>query len=160
MQETGVRTSADWVKRLNRNSLPWSKLFETTYVRSSGPGGQKVNKTSSKLVLTMSEEVMNKQLRELLPELVYNKYMELDSVYKRSKQGGLVISSDSFRSRSQNFDECIEKFIRDLQRVEFVGETDSLKIRKWEKLSRVHKEKTKKDKEVRKSKKESRKKLW
>lgn len=77
--------------------------FQFTFVRSSGPGGQNVNKVSSKAVLrwaalaspSLSGPVRNRFLSRYGSRL--------------TTEGELVISSQRFRDQSKNRDDCLEK---------------------------------------------------
>jgi len=83
-------------------SVPYAEL-EFTFVRSSGPGGQNVNKVSSKAVLrwniaTTSCFTVDQHLRvmaKLGPRL--------------TAEGDLIVTSDRFRDQKQNKDDCIAK---------------------------------------------------
>jgi ribosome-associated protein len=78
--------------------------LEFSFVRSSGPGGQNVNKVNSKAVLrwnvpmspSLSEDVRVRLLDKLSGKL--------------STEGDLIVSSDAFRDQPQNRDACLEKF--------------------------------------------------
>jgi len=77
--------------------------FEFSYARSSGPGGQNVNKVNSKAILrwnllqseSLSEEMRNRLLLKLASRL--------------SAEGDLVIMSDRYRDQPRNRDDCMEK---------------------------------------------------
>jgi ribosome-associated protein len=83
-------------------SIPFSEL-ELTYARSSGPGGQNVNKVNSKAILrwdlTSSPSVplilKGRLLSRLRPQL--------------TSEGEIVISSDRFRDQPKNREDCFEK---------------------------------------------------
>ncbi|QEL13825.1 alternative ribosome rescue aminoacyl-tRNA hydrolase ArfB [Limnoglobus roseus] len=77
--------------------------FEWSYARSGGPGGQNVNKVSSKAVLrwpmAASEHltpVVKDRVRELFPSRV-------------TTEGELVISSQEYRDQERNREACLEK---------------------------------------------------
>jgi ribosome-associated protein len=77
--------------------------FRFDFVRSSGPGGQNVNKVNSKSVLTW--KVLE---TESLPREVRNRFA---ARYARriSQDGWLIISSQRFRDRGRNIDDCLDK---------------------------------------------------
>lgn len=85
-----------------KRSLPYSE-FVFSFVRSSGPGGQNVNKVNSKAVLRwniqqtvcFSPDEHHRILRKLAPRL--------------TNEGDLVVMSDRFRDQKQNKDDCVEK---------------------------------------------------
>jgi len=77
--------------------------FDFSYARSSGPGGQNVNKVNSKAILrwnllqseSLSEDLRNRLLLKLAPRL--------------SAEGDLIIMSDRYRDQPRNREDCIEK---------------------------------------------------
>ncbi|MCF8235896.1 MAG: aminoacyl-tRNA hydrolase [Bacteroidales bacterium] len=85
----------------NRNFEP-EFTFSTS--RSSGPGGQHVNKTETKVELRfnipsseiLTDEEKNKLLKELANRI--------------NTEGDLIISSQEHKSQSKNKEETIEKF--------------------------------------------------
>lgn len=77
--------------------------FDWSYARSGGPGGQNVNKVSSKAVLRWSLEAsehvappVKQRVRELFPGRV-------------TGEGELVISSQEHRDQERNRGACLEK---------------------------------------------------
>ena len=78
-----------------------------TFARSSGPGGQNVNKVSTKAVLKWN--VGNTQALSHDEQLRVSEALANDI----NSEGDLVIICDETRSQIQNKEKCIEKF-RDL----------------------------------------------
>jgi ribosome-associated protein len=77
--------------------------FAFTYARSSGPGGQNVNKVNSKAVLRW-----NPTTSPSLPDDVRRRLLERFA--SRLTTGGeLVLASDRFRDQRRNADDCLEK---------------------------------------------------
>src|SRR4051812_21030894 len=77
--------------------LDWS------YVRSSGPGGQNVNKVNSKAVLRWNAwrtTFVGYEKKEKLIARLANKL---------TSDGDIVIASDRFRDQPRNRDDCLEK---------------------------------------------------
>jgi len=73
------------------------------YARSSGPGGQNVNKVSSKVVMRWSLD----QTQAYPPGMLARLRALLG---KRVTVGGeLVVTSDRFRDRGRNIADCLEK---------------------------------------------------
>ncbi len=78
--------------------------FVFTYVRSSGPGGQNVNKVNSKAVLRWNlheSRSISEEVRTRLTEKFFEKLNE---------DGDLIVMSDRFRDQIRNREDCIEKF--------------------------------------------------
>lgn len=84
-------------------TIPQSE-FEFTFVRSSGPGGQNVNKVNSKAVLRWnlhSSQSISLEVRLRLSEKLGDKLND---------EGDLVITSDRFRDQGRNREDAMEKF--------------------------------------------------
>ncbi|MFN2375123.1 MAG: alternative ribosome rescue aminoacyl-tRNA hydrolase ArfB [Candidatus Binatia bacterium] len=80
--------------------VPESEL-EITYVRSSGPGGQNVNKTSSKAVVRW-----NVRDAAALREDVKARFLERFS--SRITTGGdILLTSDRYRDQPRNLEDCL-----------------------------------------------------
>jgi ribosome-associated protein len=77
--------------------------FQFTYVRSSGPGGQNVNKVNSKAVLRWA--ILTSPS---LPEDVRRRFLS-QFRSRVTDAGDVVISSQEFRDQSRNVAECLEK---------------------------------------------------
>jgi ribosome-associated protein len=80
-----------------------------SYVRSSGPGGQNVNKVNSKAVLRwnliQSPSLSDPQKSRLLERL-------RDQL---TQDGELVMTSDRFRDQIRNREDCFEKLTKTIQ---------------------------------------------
>lgn len=83
--------------RIPANELDWS------FVRSSGPGGQNVNKVASKAVLRW--DVANSPS---LPALVKARLMALQA-NRLTTDGVLVLTSQQYRDQERNRQDCLEK---------------------------------------------------
>ena len=75
---------------------------ELTFSRSSGPGGQNVNKVNSKATLRWNPRTSS------LPESTKTRYLH-QNANKLTVAGDLVISSDRFRDQKKNVDDCFAK---------------------------------------------------
>jgi ribosome-associated protein len=77
--------------------------LQFSYALSSGPGGQNVNKTSTKVILKwdlVQSTSLNEKQKERLLRLLKNKI---------TQQGFLTITSQKTRSQDLNKLDCIEK---------------------------------------------------
>lgn len=77
--------------------------FEFTYVRSSGPGGQNVNKVNSKAVMRWS--VRNSPS---LPPPVRARFLAKYGS-RVTIEGDLVLTSQRYRDQQRNIEDCREK---------------------------------------------------
>ncbi len=82
--------------------IPYSE-FVMSYVRSSGPGGQNVNKVNSKAVLRW-----NLHASALPVEVRSRLFMRLNN--QLTLDGDILISSDRYRDQTRNREDCYEKF--------------------------------------------------
>ena len=89
--------------RINaRIAIPRSEL-RFTFVRSSGPGGQNVNKVASKAVLRWSVATSPS-----LPDDVRGR-LRTRVARQINDRGELVLTSQRYRDQSRNIDDCLEK---------------------------------------------------
>lgn len=122
--------------RVARDAVRWS------FSRSSGPGGQNVNKLSTKAELRVEVDVIPipartaRRLRSLAGKRVIGAETYVDEFGHTHERGGdLVITSDSERSQERNKSECF-RALRDL----IVRALVEPKVRRKTKPSRASKE--------------------
>lgn len=85
--------------------------FAWDYIRSSGAGGQNVNKVNSKAVLSW-----NPRSSPSLPEGVKERFLaRFDG--RLNREGTLQIQSDRFRDQPRNAQDCLDKLKLMLQSV-------------------------------------------
>jgi ribosome-associated protein len=77
--------------------------FEFTFTRSSGPGGQNVNKVSSKAQLRWQAA-----RSPSLPEEVRARFLALFGS-RLTGEGELLIASQRYRDQRRNMEDCLEK---------------------------------------------------
>jgi ribosome-associated protein len=86
-----------------RLTIPGSEI-QVTYARSSGPGGQHVNKTSSRALLRWNletSEAPDDATRELLRAKLSNRL---------TADGDLLIASERHRESGRNLQDALERF--------------------------------------------------
>jgi ribosome-associated protein len=89
--------------RVNANiSIPPGEL-RFSFVRSSGPGGQNVNKVASKAVLRWNVLASTALGEDVRQRLVARERRRMND------RGELVIASQRFRDQRKNIDDCLEK---------------------------------------------------
>jgi ribosome-associated protein len=77
--------------------------FEFTYARSSGPGGQNVNKVNSKALLRWPVRT-SPSLPEAVRQRLLSRYGN-----RVTAEGDLLISSQRYRDQAKNVDDCLAK---------------------------------------------------
>ncbi|KAL8780244.1 MAG: hypothetical protein Q9194_001007 [Teloschistes cf. exilis] len=91
-----------WLQDFNTDTIP-RNLCEISFSRSSGPGGQNVNKVNSKATLRVSTS----DLFRLVPSPLHADIRA--SPYYAERSGFLVIQADSNRKQTGNVDACFTK---------------------------------------------------
>ena len=86
----------------SRLKIPLDEL-EFTYTRSSGPGGQNVNKVNSKAVLRWAA-----MQSPSMPADIRNRFLARYKS-KLTTEGELILSSQEYRDQGRNVAECLEK---------------------------------------------------
>lgn len=127
-------------------------MYETSFARSSGPGGQHVNRTESKAIVRLRLPSPSFLPPFVLPHLYRSPH------YSQSPPS-LLVSSSTSRSQAQNLDECLKKCkdtILDAAQRDLVGETSAEQRDKVKTLARKEKAKVEKIKRMRKDVKSSR----
>ncbi|KND01046.1 uncharacterized protein SPPG_04139 [Spizellomyces punctatus DAOM BR117] len=91
-----------WISRFSKDSIPREQL-EVSFSRSSGPGGQNVNKVNTKVDMRFPIKYA-----QWLPPEVKAKLRE-QNANRINKKLEFVVSSDRHRNQHQNFEECLSK---------------------------------------------------
>ncbi|KAL1835994.1 hypothetical protein VTJ49DRAFT_5707 [Mycothermus thermophilus] len=119
-----------WHQSFRISSLPEGT---TSFSRSSGPGGQHVNKTETKATTVWPVP----QLLGILPKILHTSIRE--SKYYSRRNDCITIQDQTQRSRSANASENRQKLFNELQelyRRTVPGETSPEKAKKYEALKK------------------------
>ncbi|KAL2367503.1 peptidyl-tRNA hydrolase domain-containing protein [Blastomyces gilchristii SLH14081] len=95
-------TARIWLSQLTPRTIP-RNIGEVSYSRSSGPGGQNVNKVNSKVTL----KIPLSSILRLVPRALHAQIRS--SRYIAERSDSLVIQSDETRKQTKNLDLCFEK---------------------------------------------------
>ncbi|PYH89246.1 hypothetical protein BO71DRAFT_403219 [Aspergillus ellipticus CBS 707.79] len=114
-----LTAARDWVARLNANTIP-RDISEISFSRSSGPGGQNVNKVNSKATLRVPLD----SLLPLVPRYLHPAL--LSSRYVAARTQSLVIQSEESRKQTANVESCYDKLhqlLKNIAELNIPGET-------------------------------------
>ncbi|KAF2481793.1 peptidyl-tRNA hydrolase domain-containing protein [Neohortaea acidophila] len=151
--EEEIQSARKWLANLDADTIRQNAPCEVTFSRSSGPGGQNVNKVSSKATL----RVPTASLLSLLPQLLHQNI--LSSRYHASKSGDVVIQADDSRKQTDNVNACFRKLhdlIVQAGRDAVPGETSAEQSKRVEQLKKAEAATRRKHKEYQSKKKSAR----
>ncbi|KAI0475607.1 hypothetical protein GGR56DRAFT_646642 [Xylariaceae sp. FL0804] len=120
----------EWFTSFGEDSLPQGR---TSYARSSGPGGQHVNKTESKAITVWPIEELSKSL----PKLVRSELRT--SRYYTRRNDSIAIQAQTQRSRSANAADNRTKLLEEIRRIyreRVPGSTSEKTMKKYERLEK------------------------
>ncbi|KAI1112392.1 hypothetical protein F5Y14DRAFT_271647 [Nemania sp. NC0429] len=140
-----------WYSSFHEDSIPQG---QTTYSRSSGPGGQHVNKTESKATSVWPVGELSKGLPKLIRSALRS------SRYYSMRNDAITIQAQTQRSRTANTAENHQKLVEELRRIyqeRVPSATSSEKIKKHEAIEKAFHQSRLKAKKLQSSKKASRK---
>lgn len=151
-----IAHAKSWMETFQAEQIPRHD-FSISYSRSSGPGGQKVNKTSSKATVSLEPfQWLNPKICWWIPGPV-REQISVQNFRYQTKSGGLLIQSDLSRNREVNTEECFRKLLGELKQVVYFEEEASEEDKKkWQKISEQQKEYRLKEKKRNSEKKKAR----
>ncbi|GAP92746.1 putative peptidyl-tRNA hydrolase domain-containing protein [Rosellinia necatrix] len=120
-----------WHASFNESSLPRG---QTNYSRSSGPGGQHVNKTETKATSIWPVSELSKGLPKMMCAALRS------SRYYSVRNDSITIQAQTQRSRTANTDENRQKLVEELHRIyreQVPAATSEKKIKKHEALEKA-----------------------
>ncbi|GAA5964685.1 hypothetical protein JCM21900_000331 [Sporobolomyces salmonicolor] len=149
-----MREARAWIAQLEKvRAEDWPKqLVEASFARSSGPGGQHVNRTMSKAILRLPLPSPTLLPPYLLPHL-------RRSPHYVASPSSLLVSASTHRSQPSNLAECYAKLkaaVLAAARTDLVGETSAEQKERVRGLAARDKRRTEKVKKERKDVKSGR----
>ncbi|OWB59647.1 translation release factor activity protein [[Candida] boidinii] len=148
--------------------------FEIEYARSSGPGGQHVNKTETKVIIKLSETNWLKSRGDWLNKTLFDNLIKNHSNNNNNNNnnkgklkfpyltpnGSILIMSELTRYKEQNLKDCLNKFKINFLKYSKLPEIKSNEtIKKWENLNEKENNKRLNLKKIKSDKKLTRKKF-
>ncbi|KAI1319468.1 hypothetical protein EDD11_004045 [Mortierella claussenii] len=139
-----------WTRNFTKDSIP-KGLLTLNFVRSSGPGGQNVNKVNTKVDMRfVVDEAM------WLPEYVRDRLKSQES-NRINKNGEYILTSDRKRTQMANLDDCMEKLHEILIKMaELPKLPDADTLARLERIKRAGDNRRKANKQFQSQKKSSR----
>ncbi|KAI1431905.1 hypothetical protein GGR50DRAFT_34203 [Xylaria sp. CBS 124048] len=130
LDQDSLEAARKWHASFNENALPDG---QTSYSRSSGPGGQHVNKTETKATTVWSVAELSKGLPEVISRALKS------SRYYTARTDSITVQAQTQRSRAANTDENRQKLIAELHRIyqeQVPAATSVQKIKKHEAIAK------------------------
>ncbi|KAJ4163926.1 hypothetical protein LMH87_005626 [Akanthomyces muscarius] len=150
LDQDALTAARKWHASFNASQLPSGS---TTYARSSGPGGQHVNKTETKAISVFPV----KDILAVIPPILHPSIRM--SPYYTAGSDSLTFQAQTHRSRTANADENRQKLaavIAELYDEKVPAETGSDKHAKYKEVTKRFHDSRLKDKKFKSSKKQSR----
>jgi peptidyl-tRNA hydrolase ICT1 len=97
--EDDVRAARSWLQKLDAETIPKS-ICELSFSRSSGPGGQNVNKVNSKATLKVGLDSLLKHVPNALHSEIRC------SRYVAARSDSIIIQADDSRKQTDNALSC------------------------------------------------------
>ncbi|KAK3677241.1 hypothetical protein LTR78_002779 [Recurvomyces mirabilis] len=152
VDEEELVVARKWLANLNPDTIP-RNICEISFSRSSGPGGQNVNKVSSKATLRLPTAT----LLPLIPSLLHTSILQ--SRYHAAKTSAFIIQADDSRKQGDNVTACFRRLhevILEAGREAVPGETTVEQSQRVEVLKSKEKAGTRRMKEFQSKKKSAR----
>ncbi|EWM22640.1 peptidyl-trna hydrolase mitochondrial-like protein [Nannochloropsis gaditana] len=127
----------------NGFEIPHDRL-DFSYSRSSGPGGQNVNKLNTRVELRFHVEDA-----DWIPEDMRHRFLEQQR-HRVNKLGEFVLSSQEHRTQLKNREECVRKLEEALTRAAVVPKRRNMRtgLTEWEKENRLREKKKRSEKKA------------
>ncbi|KAL2356181.1 peptidyl-tRNA hydrolase domain-containing protein, partial [Cryomyces antarcticus] len=136
VDEEELEAARRWLASFDPETIPKS-MCDISFSRSSGPGGQNVNKVSSKATLRLPLD----SLLPMIPSVLHSQIRS--SRYCAEKSNSLVIQADDNRKQNDNVHSCFSKLhnlILEVGRDVVPGETSNAQRSRVKNLQKAENE--------------------
>lgn len=151
--EEDLQKARKWLEKLELDTIP-KNICELSFSRSSGPGGQNVNKVNSKATLKVP-------LDSLLSHVPSALHLEIrSSRYNAPRSNSIIIQADDSRKQNDNMHSCyakLQNMIIEAGRQALPGRTSAEKSQRVKALQKSENEQRLRTKKIHSSKKTARK---
>ncbi|KAF3005126.1 hypothetical protein E8E13_010271 [Curvularia kusanoi] len=151
--EEELQQARAWLAALHADVIPLKTIGELSFSRSSGPGGQNVNKVNSKATLRVPlGALLNHVPTALHDELRRSRYVG-------AKSNDIVVQADDSRKQNDNAYACYKRLydaIVEAGRIAVPNETTAEQMRHVKNLQKADNERRLKNKKQQSAKKSSR----
>ncbi|KAF1838020.1 hypothetical protein BDW02DRAFT_595112 [Decorospora gaudefroyi] len=151
-----LQAARTWLAALRADEIPLKRIGELSFSRSSGPGGQNVNKVNSKATLKVPLDA----LLQHVPAALHGEIRR--SRYVAARSNTIMVQADDSRKQSENAHSCYKRLyeaIAEAGRRAVPTETPAEQVQRVKALQRSdneHRLKSKKQHSAKKSSRRSR----
>ncbi|KAJ2848320.1 hypothetical protein IWW36_003372 [Coemansia brasiliensis] len=134
--------------KFTRTTIPY-KQFTVTFQRSSGAGGQNVNKVNTKVHMRFKLDDQS-----WIPRYIRQRMRELESA-RINSHGEYLLTSEKTRSQRHNIDDCLDKLWQHIERASALPKAPSAemaqRVQKLQQAEKAHMAEIKKRRSQRKA---------
>ncbi|KAF1946686.1 hypothetical protein EJ02DRAFT_217451 [Clathrospora elynae] len=98
-----LQAARTWLTKLHAEAIPLKSIGELSFSRSSGPGGQNVNKVNSKATLKVPLDT----LLHHVPAALHGEIRQ--SRYVAARSNTMIVQADDSRKQSDNAHSCYKR---------------------------------------------------
>jgi len=148
-----VQAARAWLAELHAETIPFKSIGELSFSRSSGPGGQNVNKVNSKATLKVPLDA----LLHHIPAALHGEIRR--SRYVAARSNAIIVQADDSRKQSDNAQSCYRRIYEAIARAgqdAVPAETSAAQVQRVQQLQKADNERRLKSKKQQSAKKTSR----
>jgi len=148
-----VQAARAWLAELHAETIPFKSIGELSFSRSSGPGGQNVNKVNSKATLKVPLDA----LLHHIPAALHGEIRR--SRYVAARSNAIIVQAADSRKQSDNAQSCYRRIYEAIARAgqdAVPAETSAAQVQRVKQLQKADNERRLKSKKQQSAKKTSR----